>query len=41
MYLCEVCEDVMTDHVLFAAASPTGLDLAICRPCLALVRSGT
>lgn len=34
-YLCEVCEDVMTDTVLAASESPTGAELAICRVCLA------
>lgn len=32
-YLCEVCEDVMTNDVLPAAESPHGLELAICALC--------
>lgn len=36
-YLCEVCEEVMTDDVLPAAESPNGLDLAICVRCRLLV----
>ena len=39
-YLCEVCEEAMTDTVLPAAQSPSGLELAICARCQALVRSG-
>ena len=32
-YLCEVCEELMTDDVLPAAESPSGLELAICSLC--------
>ena len=32
-YLCEVCEERMTDDVLPAAESPSGLELAICALC--------
>jgi hypothetical protein len=39
-YLCEVCEEAMTDTVLPATESPSGLELAICTRCEALVRSG-
>jgi hypothetical protein len=38
-YLCEVCEEAMTDTVLPDPASP-GLEIAVCEPCQALVRSG-
>ena len=37
-YLCEVCEELMTDDVLPAAESPSGLDLAICSLCRAHLR---
>ena len=32
-YLCEVCEEVMTDDVLPAAESPSGVEVAICPLC--------
>ena len=32
-YLCEVCEDAMTDDTLPAAQSPTGTEIALCRVC--------
>lgn len=32
-YLCEQCFDAMTDDVLLAAESPTGLDMAQCARC--------
>ena len=38
-YLCEVCEELMTDDILPAAESPSGLDLAICAPCRVKLRS--
>jgi hypothetical protein len=37
-YLCELCEEAMTDDVLPAAQSPTGDELAICLYCAAQVR---
>ena len=37
-YLCEVCEETMTDEVLAAGESPSGLELAICARCRLLVR---
>ena len=39
-YLCEVCEDVMTDDVLPAAESPHGREIAICAPCWVTLTSG-
>jgi hypothetical protein len=32
-YLCERCQDVMTDEVVPAAVSPTGVEMALCRVC--------
>jgi hypothetical protein len=32
-YLCERCEDAMTDEVIPAAESPTGEDIVLCRRC--------
>jgi len=32
-YLCERCEDAMTDEILPAAESPTGEPLALCTRC--------
>lgn len=32
-YLCEVCQDAMTNDVLPAAQSPTGVEMAICPGC--------
>ena len=32
-YLCEACFDVLTDAVLPAEASPTGMEMAICPAC--------
>lgn len=40
-YLCEVCEEAMTDDIWPGATNPTGLDLAICAHCQAMLRSGT
>jgi hypothetical protein len=34
-YLCEGCFDCMTDDVLPAALSPTGVDMAWCPRCAA------
>lgn len=39
-YLCEICEEAMTDEVLPAAQSPTGDELAICLRCAAQVGPG-
>jgi hypothetical protein len=39
-YLCELCEEAMTDEVLPAAQSPTGEEVAICVHCAAQVRHG-
>jgi hypothetical protein len=32
-YLCELCEEAMTDDLLPAAQSPTGEEMAICLHC--------
>ena len=32
-YVCEVCYDAMTDDVLPAVQSPTGMEIAICGTC--------
>ena len=37
-YLCEVCEETMTEDVLAADESPSGRELAICARCRLLVR---
>jgi hypothetical protein len=39
-YLCEICEEAMTDTVLAAVQSPTGDELAICLRCAAQVGPG-
>jgi hypothetical protein len=32
-YLCEICQDVMTDRVLAATESPSGIEMAACLHC--------
>jgi hypothetical protein len=39
-YLCEICEEAMTDDLLPAAQSPTGEEVAICLHCAAQVGRG-
>jgi hypothetical protein len=39
-YLCEICEEAMTDTLLPAAQSPTGEEVAICLHCAAQVGHG-
>jgi hypothetical protein len=39
-YLCELCEEAMTDDLLPAAQSPTGDEVAICLHCAAQVGRG-
>jgi hypothetical protein len=37
-FLCEGCQDAMTDQVLAADVSPTGREMACCRACAVRLR---
>jgi hypothetical protein len=39
-YLCEGCQDVMTDDVLAASACVWGVEMACCRSCQVRLRRG-